>query len=384
MKTLTSRRNFLLTTAAGAASLTGGAFAATRATSATLPDSAVAKMPSSLPTNDTDSTPYRPLSRFGMGGVAMGNGFSPASERELLGAVTAAWDEGVRYFDTSPWYGLGLSERRFGVFLQGKPRDEFALSTKIGRIFTPDTSQGGKQVSIWHNVPPFAYHYDYSAEATRRSVEESLQRLGLAQLDIAFVHDLSPDNDDLGEDWVEHFEVARKGAFPELEKMKDEGLIKAWGMGVNTLEPALRSFEVAKPDILLLATQYSLVKHSEALERVFPVVEERGASIVVGAPLKAGFLAGRHRYLYGPGIPDGMLEKRARLSRLAQDHGIDLLTASLHFCNAPSVVSSVIPGARTAHQVKQNAAAIRRQVPSGFWAALKREGLIAANAPTPS
>lgn len=196
MKTLTSRRNFLLTTATGAASLTGGAFAATRATGATLPDSAVAKMPSSLPTNDTDSTPYRPLSRFGLGGVAMGNGFSPASEMELLGAVTAAWDEGVRYFDTSPWYGLGLSERRFGVFLQGKPRGEFALSTKIGRIFTPD--------------------------------------------------------------------------------------------------------------------------------------------------------------------------------------------ASLHFCNAPSVVSSVIPGARTAHQVKQNAAAIRRQVPSGFWAALKREGLIAANAPTPA
>ncbi|MFW6354631.1 MAG: aldo/keto reductase [Verrucomicrobiota bacterium] len=381
---MTSRRNFLRTTAAGAASLTGGAFAATRASAATPPASAVAKSPFSLPTNDTAATPYRPLSRFGMGGVAMGNGFSPASEAELLGAMTAAWEEGVRYFDTSPWYGLGLSERRFGVFLQGKPRAEFALSTKIGRIFTPDASQGGKQVSIWHDVPPFAYHYDYSAEATRRSVEESLQRLGLAQLEIAFVHDLSPDNGDLGEDWVEHFEVARKGAFPELEKMKEEGLIKAWGMGVNTLPPALRSFEVANPDILLQATQYSLVKHTEALEQLFPVVEERGATIVLGAPLKAGFLAGRHRYLYGSRIPEGMLEKRARISRLAQEHDIDLLTAALHFCNAPSVVSSVIPGARTAHQVKQNAAAIRRRVPSEFWAALKREGLIAANAPTSS
>jgi D-threo-aldose 1-dehydrogenase len=374
---MTPRRTFLHTTAAAAAGFMAAPLLASNA------NPLQQHSPDSLPTNPDGNGRYRPASRFGLGGVALGNGFAPASEDELLGAVDQAWSEGVRFFDTSPWYGLGLSERRLGVFLQNRPRDEYVISTKIGRLLTPKSSQQGKEVGIWKNIPPFDYKYDYTAAGTRRSIEDSLQRLGLARIDIVFIHDLSPDNEDMKEDWTDYFEIARNGAMPELTRMREEGLIKAWGMGVNEIEPARRSFEEADPDIVLLATQYSLIKHEDPLHTFFPKVKEAGASIVVGAPLKAGFLAGRHRYLYDGDMPSGILEKRARLSRLAHDHGIDLLTASLQFCNAPEVVSSVIPGARTAQQVRQNAAAMRAEVPEEFWQALRKEGLIAENAPVP-
>jgi D-threo-aldose 1-dehydrogenase len=374
---MTPRRNFLHTTAAAAVGFITAPLLASN------PTALQPRSPDSLPINSDHNGRYRPTSRFGLGGVALGNGFAPASEDELLGAVHCAWNEGARFFDTSPWYGLGLSERRLGVFLQNRPRDEYVIATKIGRLLTPDPSQQGKEVGIWKNIPPFDYKYDYTAAGTRRSIEDSLQRLGLARIDIVFIHDLSPDNEDMKENWTDYFDIARDGAMRELTRMREEGLIKAWGMGVNEIEPARRSFEEADPDIVLLATQYSLVKHEDALNTFFPIVEEAGASIVVGAPLKAGFLAGRHRYLYDGAMPAGILEKRARLSRVAHDHDTDLLTASLQFCNAPEVVSSVIPGARTAQQVRQNAAAMRAEVPDEFWQALRKEGLIAENAPVP-
>jgi D-threo-aldose 1-dehydrogenase len=373
-----SRRSFLHHAAAATAGLMAVPLVASYA------NASPSRSPDSLPTNPHGDGRYRPPGRFGLGGVALGNGFAPAREDELLGAVDTAWNEGVRLFDTSPWYGLGLSERRLGVFLQTRPREEYVMCTKIGRLLKPDADKRGQPVGIWHDVPPFDYSYDYTAEGTRRSIEASLQRLGLARIDIVFIHDLSPDNDDMKEDWTDAFEIARKGAMPELSRMREEGLIKAWGMGVNEIEPARRSFEEADPDIVLLATQYSLIKHEEALHSFFPLVEKAGGSIMVGAPLKAGFLAGRQRYLYDSKIPQGAFEKRAQLSRLAHEYDTDLLTASLQFCNAPKVVSSVIPGARTAQQVRQNAAAMRATVPGEFWETLRREGLIAEDAPVPA
>lgn len=357
-----SRRQFL-NTAAAAVAVAGSAGAT----------------PLSSPHNSVTRR-FRPKSRFGLGGVPFGNAFVPTLQQDVQATIDAAWDQGVRYFDTSPWYGLGLSERRLGVALQGRPRGEYTLSTKIGRLLTPDASKSG-QLAIWQDIPPFAYHYDYTADGARRSVEASLQRLGVAQLDIVFIHDLSPDNGDMK--WTEQFEIARKGAMKELTRMREEGLIKAWGMGVNELPPARRALEEADPDIILQATKYSLMDHTEALDTLFPLARKSGASIVVGTPLMVGFLAGRQRYLWSGTIPAGAIEKRASMSRLAQDHGIDLLSAALQFCNAPDVVSAVIPGARTAQQLRQNAAAMRARIPSEFWQALKREGLIAGHAPVP-
>lgn len=378
---MTTRRNFLagstLLMAAGSTGLAGAASAS--GGTAPLPGESFA--PDTLPANPARSQRWRPPYRLGMGGAPMSHAGPGRPYAPVLEAVEAAWQSGVRFFDTSPWYNVGLGERRFGVALHGRPRDEFALSTKVGRILHPDADV--TRAGNWENPPPFRHEYDYSAAGTRRSIEESLQRLGLARIDAVFIHDISPDNGDMGERWTEYFDQAAKGAMPELTRMRDEGIIKAWGMGVNTLEPAVRAFEVADPDIMLQACKYSLIDHQDTIDRLFPLCRERGASVVVGSPLNNGFLAGRDRYNYLGTIPDGAIEKRARLSRLAYEHETDLRTAALQFCNAPPEVSAIIPGSRNLRQSIENAASLRTAVPRAFWEAAVAEGLVSADAALP-
>lgn len=323
---------------------------------------------------------YRPDVRFGLGGVAIGNGFRVTPDEDAEQALAAAWSAGVRYFDTSPWYGLGLSERRFGHFLDDQKREDFVLSTKIGRLLVPDRDF---KHEMWKGDLGFNYRYDYTAAGARRSVEDSLQRLGLSSIDIVFIHDLSPDNEDMKDKWTEFFDIAAKGAMPELIRMREEGLIKGWGLGVNTPEPILKTLEVSDPDIFLAATQYSLMKHETALAELFPACEKRGASIVVGAPLNAGFLAGLNRYDYGGTIPEGFKEKREKMNGIAGQHGIDLRTAALQFTAAPAVVAATIPGARTALQARENAASMETAIPADFWKEMKERKLIAEHAPVP-
>ena len=322
---------------------------------------------------------FNPPTRFGLGGVAIGNAFKPTTDSQALDALDAAWDAGVRYFDTAPFYGFGLSERRFGLALGRYPREEFIHSTNVGRRLRPAPDA---RPDHWKDVPPLSPVVDYSASATRRSVEDSLQRLGLSRIDVVFIHDLSPDN--FGGKWTEHFEIARKGAMPELTKMREEGMIKGWGLGVNRIEPILKTLEVADADIFLSATRYSLAEHEEALETLFPKCEEAGVSIVAGAPLNAGFLAGRDRFNYSSDIPPEMAEKRRKMNAIASEHGVDLRTAALQFAGAPSVVSVVIPGARTAAQARENAASMKAEIPGDFWEEMKSTGLIAKSAPVPS
>lgn len=324
---------------------------------------------------------YRPPVKIGMGGVALGNGFAVTPDQQADETMAAAWAAGVRYFDTSPWYGLGLSERRFGHFLDGQKRDEFVISTKIGRLMVPDESF---KHGMWKGHLGFNYKYDYTADGTRRSIEDSLQRMGLSSIDIVFIHDLSPDNGDMKEKWTDFFDIAAKGAMPELTRMRDEGIIKAWGFGVNRPQPILKALEVSDPDLFLAATQYSLMKHEEALENLFPACDKHGVSLVIGAPLNAGFLAGLDRYDYGGKIPEGFKEKREKMNKVAKDHDTDLRTAALQFTAAPAVVSSTIPGARTPKQVQENMESMKAKIPPEFWETLKKEKLISANAPVPS
>jgi D-threo-aldose 1-dehydrogenase len=323
---------------------------------------------------------YRPPYRFGLGGVAIGTGFNPTTDAQAQETMEAAWAGGVRYFDTSPWYGLGLSERRFGHFLHNQKRDDYVLSTKIGRILKASETPPG---TMWKNPSPFTYTYDYTAAGVRRSIEDSLQRMGILRIDIVFIHDLSPDNGDMGERWPEYFNIAVKGAMPELTRMRKEGLIKAWGFGVNRIEPCLRALEEADPDIFLSATQYSLMYHEDALNRLFPACDKRGVLIVVGAPLNAGFSAGRDRYDYRGQMPEGFMTKRDRIRKLAAKYGTDLRTAALQFAAASPTVSAIIPGASSGQQVSENIASMKVKIPADFWMALKRENLIAENAPTP-
>lgn len=370
------RRKFLAETA-----LAGAGFALSAATPDILSTTLTAyKM--AIDQNLTEKKRFRPADKAGFGGVALGNGFQQNSDFECLQAVEAAWNAGIRLFDTSPWYGLGISERRMGLFLKDQPRDSFTLSTKVGRLMEPKEDFTMEQI-LWKGKLNFGYKYDYSAAGVRRSVEDSLQRLGLSSIDIVFIHDLSPDNGDMKDSYVHYFEEAVKGAMPELTKMRAEGIIKGWGLGVNTIEPILQTLDVADPDIFLSACQYSLIKHEDDLNKVFPKVAERGVSIVVGAPLCAGFLSGKDRYLYDGKFPAGVKEKLNALQRVAENYAVDLRTAALQFAAAPAEVSGVIPGAHTVEQAVQNAQSFKTKIPADFWRELKHEKLIAENAPVP-
>jgi D-threo-aldose 1-dehydrogenase len=296
---------------------------------------------------------YKPPFKFAMGGVPFGNEFSVVTDKDAYDAMEAAWNAGVRYYDMAPWYGLGLAERRYGSFLHNKNRSEFVVSSKVGKLLKASkTAQNRKYFPF--SPSPNDIVFDYTASGVRRSIEDSLQRLGIDSLDIVFVHDLSPDNKFLPTPWEEQFEIARKGAFPELTRMREEGLIKGWGVGVNTPKPIMRLLEVSDPDVCLLASQYSLIDHKNALAQVFPAATAKNVSFVIGSALNAGFISGSSRYNYGEDsykIAPALLEKRRKLREVANNHGVDLRTAALQFSAAPDIAAALVVGASSAQQI---------------------------------
>jgi D-threo-aldose 1-dehydrogenase len=328
---------------------------------------------------------YKPPFRFAMGGVPLGNEFEYVTDDEAYATIAAAWNAGVRYYDMAPWYGLGLAERRYGNFLHTKHRHEYVLSTKVGKLLKASTTAKSKGLFPFSPSPNDVV-YDYTASGVRRSIEDSLQRLGIDSIDIAFVHDISSDNKYLPTPWPEQFAIAQKGAFPELTRMREEGLIKGWGIGVNTPEPILRLLEVADPDVCLLASQYSLIDHKNALNQVFPAARAKNVSFVVGSALNAGFLSGSPRYNYGKEsykIPPEFLEKRRRLREAADKYGVDLRTAALQFSAAPDVAAALVVGCRSEQQILADYTSMQTKIPTEFWADLKAQNLIEQNAPVP-
>ncbi|BBU33544.1 L-fucose dehydrogenase (plasmid) [Burkholderia sp. THE68] len=323
--------------------------------------------------------------RFGLGGVALGNEFEFVTDAQAQRTMEASWEAGVRYYDVSPWYGLGEAERRFGRFLHNQPRDSYVLSTKVGKLLKASQHNEGKKFFPLGKSPNNVI-FEYTADAVRRSVEDSLQRLGIDRIDILFVHDISPDNGFLPKPWEEEFSVALKGAFPELSRMRDEGIIKAWGVGVNSPEPIVRVIQESDPDVCLLASQYSLVDHQNALTHVFPVARKRGVGLVMGSALNAGFISGSARYNYGDArwsIPRERIVKRDRLRAVSTRFGVDLRTAALHFAAAPDVAAALIVGARSEEQVLANASSMKDKIPEAFWQELKSQRLIEQDAPVP-
>ena len=230
--------------------------------------------------------------------MSLGNEFNKHTDKDAEATLEAAWAVGVRYFDVAPWYGFGLSERRFGHFLHNQKREDYLLSSKVGKLFK--ASKNNKHAEIYPlSDSPNDIVFDYTADGVRRSIEDSLQRLGVDSLDVAFVHDISPDFAFFPNGWEEQYEIARKGAFPALSKMRDEGIIRAWGIGVNTPLPILKVMEDADPDVCLCARQYSLIDHASAVNELFPVVRKKNVSLVIGSSLNAGFISGSPRYNYG-------------------------------------------------------------------------------------
>ena len=320
---------------------------------------------------------FAPPGPLGFGGAPLGNMFDVVDEDIAEAALVAAWNSGVRYFDTAPHYGSGLSEHRFGNVLRRYDRDDFVLSTKVGRLLRPDSSRPENPPFV--DGLPFRVESDYSYDAVMRSIEDSYQRLGLAQIDIAFVHDLAADH--LGDAWEEQFEVARTGAFRALASLRDQGVIKGWGLGVNLTEPCIRALEQANPDVFLLAGRYSLL-NQPALEQLFPMCAERGVHVVVGGPYNSGLLAGGRTFEYAEASPE-MVAKRDRIAAVCERHGADIRSAALQFCAAHPVVAAIIPGAKRPEKVEENARLMAAPVPVAVWQELKQEQLIPANAPTP-
>src|SRR5258705_1522808 len=316
---------------------------------------------------------------FGLGGVPLGYELTAVTDTEAQQTLEAAWNAGVPYYDVSPWYGLGLAERRFGQFLHNQNREEYIISSKVGKLLKASKKANRSNLFPLAGSPNMV-EFDYSAPGVRRSIEDSLQRLGIDSLDIVFVHDLSPDNKYLDGKWLEHFAIAKQGAFPELTRIREEGLIKAWGLGVNTPQPILVAMEAADPNIFLLASQYSLIDHEYALKNIFPEVRKKNISLVIGSSLNAGFISGSNRYNYGHEMPAEFIAKKDRLAAIAKAHDVDLRTAALQFSAMPDVAAAILCGARTAQQITEDVESMKVKIPGDFWAELKAEKLISEEA----
>jgi D-threo-aldose 1-dehydrogenase len=322
---------------------------------------------------------YRPITRLGLGGTGLGDMYKATSDEAAKRTVDAAWEAGIRYFDTAPHYGAGLSEHRFGQALRRRPRHEYTLSTKVGRLLAPHLP--GEIEAPFVGALPFKRVIDYTADGVRRSVEDSLQRLALGTIDIVYVHDLSPDM--FGSDFERHYRVAagKGGAFEGMVKLREEGIIKAWGLGVNTVEPCLRALRDSDPDIFLLAGRYTLME-TTPLSALFPLCAERGAHVVLGGPFNSGFLAGGDHYDYQPAKPE-QHQHRERLRQVAARHHVDLAAAALQFGAAHPVAAATIPGASSPEHLRRNATLMQMEIPAAFWEDLRSEGLLPPEAPLP-
>jgi len=325
--------------------------------------------------------------KLGFGAAPLGNMFRDIPEAEARATVEAAWTDGIRYFDNAPFYGAGLAEIRMGEALSAKPRDQYVISTKVGRVILDEVEDVsardlGEKGEVFKYGRPNRIVNDYSADATMRSIEDSLKRLKTDHIDIAFVHDVAQDF--YGDEWLSIFESARKGAFKVLDRLRDEGVIKAWGLGVNRVEPIelLLALEEPRPDGFLLAGRYTLLDHAHALQRVMPMVAERGLGIVVGGPYSSGALVGGPNFEYAP-ITPAIRDKVARIKAIADRHGISMKAAGLQFSLAHPAVAAVIPGASRPGRIAEDSAALNEVVPADFWTDLRRAGLINRDAPTP-
>jgi D-threo-aldose 1-dehydrogenase len=321
---------------------------------------------------------YAPHGPLGMGGAPIGNLFAPVPASVAAATVAAAWDAGVRHYDTAPHYGAGLSEHRMGDALRAMPRDRFTLSTKVGRLLepafdVPDLDEG------FVGALPFRRRLDYSADGARRSIEDSLQRLGMNRIDIVYIHDVSEDW--LGAAWTSHFADAMAGAARALSDLRAEGTIGAWGLGVNLAAPCLAALEAADPDVFLLAGRYTLLD-TGSLDTLLPACAARGVRVVIGGPYNSGLLAGGTTFNYEQAAPQ-MVARAQAMGAVCARHGVDLRAAALQFCAAHPVVATVIPGARTPAEVTQNAALMAAPIPADVWGELKAEKLIPAHAPVP-
>lgn len=312
--------------------------------------------------------------RVGLGGAPLGNLLGEVDEADAIATVDAAWDEGWRYFDTAPHYGLGLAEERLGLGLQGKPRDSYVLSSKVGRIIyeAPDAAvdDEGFDVSTTRRR-----RWDFSRDGVLRSIEDSLRRIGTDRLDVVYVHD--PDD---------HYEEAVATAFPTLIELREQGVIGAIGSGMNQSAMLTRFVQELDIDVIMLAGRYSLID-PDGLDDVLPACVANDVQVVAVGIFNSGLLS-RPRpatgatFNYEPAA-QALVEKANKIADVCESHGTTLPAAALAFPLAHPAVAGIAVGCRTPDEVRTNAALARTEVPSAVWSDLKSAGLLRDDAPTP-
>jgi D-threo-aldose 1-dehydrogenase len=322
------------------------------------------------------------VSRLGLGGGPFGNLLAEASAPALHQATAAALAAGISYLDTAPFYGHGLSEHRLGETLRGVERNRFVLSTKVGRLLRPNPA--ARTDGPFSGILPFDVVYDYSHDGALRSLEDSLQRLGLASIDIALIHDLNRRWQ--GDRLEQRYAEAMAGAYRALERLRGEGVVKAIGVGVNDVEVLMRCARDGDFDCFMLAGRYTLLDQT-ALPLLLPECARRSISVLLAGPYNSGILATGARpgatYWYSEAPPE-ILERVRRIETVCARHRVPLAAAALQFPLGHPAMTSVVAGLRSAEEVDQAVAWMRLPIPGDLWRELRQDGLIDAAAPLPA
>ena len=325
------------------------------------------------------------LTELGFGCAPIGNLYRPVSEDDALKTLDAVWKAGIRYFDTAPLYGLGLSETRLNHFLRGKKRKDYVISTKVGRLLEvcpPDQRTG---IGKFFDTPSRKERYDYTYDGVMRSLEFSLERLGIDSIDILFAHDIDVFTHKTEAARDAHVKTLMSSGYKALVKLRDEKVIKAFGAGINEWQVAETLTRAGDFDIFLLAGRYTLLEQ-EALNSFLPLTQERGVGIVLGGPYNSGILAVGPKpgamYNYDP-APKHILDRVRQIEAVCKAHKVKLPQAALRFPLHHPQVMSVIPGGVTPKEVMLNVKTMDVKLPKALWKDLKAQGLLHASAPVP-
>jgi D-threo-aldose 1-dehydrogenase len=321
-------------------------------------------------------------SSIGFGGSGVGTLYRPVSDQQADEVMRAAYDAGLRYFDTAPLYGYGLSELRLGRFLRSVPRDSFTLSTKVGRYLVPPRGEAVDQ-GVWANALPLKPVYDYSYDGTMRSYEQSASRLGFANFDILYIHDVDRFNH--GAEYDRTFGQAMDGCYRALDELRSAGDIRAIGVGVNESDVATRFVRAGNFDAVMIAGRYTLLEQ-EALNDLVPEATAKGVELVAVGIFNSGILAASAAdaaaatYNYGP-IPPEVAEKARKLRQVCDAHGVPVQAAALQFPLRQPAVSAVVIGVSSPKRVAQNSEWAKWPIPPTLWADLRTAGLLRGDAP---
>ncbi|MEV7553654.1 aldo/keto reductase [Amycolatopsis sp. NPDC089917] len=311
------------------------------------------------------------VTRLGFGGGPLGGLFAPLDDETAAGALAAAWDAGIRYYDTSPHYGIGHSERRIGEFLRSRPRDSYALSTKVGRLLVPQDPDGKSDPAGFHVPATHRRVRDFTRDGIRRSVEDSLERMGLDRIDVVYLHDAE-----------EYFDDALREGYPALAELRSEGVVGAIGAGMYDTAMLTTLVRETDVDVVMQSGRHTLLDHS-ALDTFLPACEERGVSVIAASIFNSGLLAVPRpaegaRFDYEAATAD-VVRRANEIADVCEAHGVTLPQAAMAFPLRHPAVAGIAVGMRSAEEARRNAESFAVEVPARLWGALRVAGLISSD-----